>query len=198
VRDVFKSVKKKKTILCDMDGIVASMVPPWIARYEDVTGEKVDYINDRLKWDLVEIVEQPKLFLDLLEEPGLFFDNVKPFPGAVEYIQKLMDEDFDVVFVTQPPRKSEYAIRDKNRWIKKYWPDFNLKNVIFCSRKELVTGDVFIDDSPHHIEQWIEKNPDKLTLSILYGPNATEVPEADYVFEDPDTAWKQIYRKITG
>ena len=179
-----------------MDGILVNMVPPWLEKYNELTGESVTE-ESRLLWDCVEFVKYPDVLLGLLTQPG-FFRNMNPYSGAIEYTQRLMDEGYDVVFVTTPPRTSEYAIKDKRLWIEEYFPKFDLNNIIFCDRKELVRGDILIDDSPHNISKWKKVNPKNLTASILYGPNATEPPDVDWLFENPNTAWKQIYEKIAS
>ena len=46
---------------------------------------------------------------------------------------------------------------DKVKWIRKYLPSFDKKNVVFCNDKNLINADVLIDDAPHNLESFPNK-----------------------------------------
>jgi 5'-nucleotidase len=185
-------VKKKLRILCDMDCIMVEMLPQWIKVYNQRTGENVK-LEDIHAWDMSQVVNNYEELAKIIEEPGFFF-NLEPMPYACYYISKILEDGHDFVIVTQLPRKADHAAKDKRRWIKKYLhfgKPFDLKNVVFTHRKDLVRGDVFFDDSPMHLESWKKANPKKLTVTIDYPYNKNT--KVDHRV----TSWKQFYEFIS-
>lgn len=182
------------------------MTPVWLKKYYEYSGELIDprTLKD---WNFENYVTHKKIFHGILREDNFFF-NLDPFPGAVEYINKLVEEDFDVVFLTQLPRKSDFAAKDKRNWIKKFLPNFDLENLIFAHRKLLVHGDVLFDDNPRHIDKWGDKwrenwcihvqdltAPPPITATIDYLYNKEQY--SDWRFMNKDTAWKEFYEKVS-
>jgi len=74
---------------------------------------------------------------------GLFL-NLKPIPGAIEGFRKLM-EHYDVYVLSTAPWENEFALSEKNAWIKEYLPEA-YKRVIYSHNKHLCAGDYLIDD----------------------------------------------------
>jgi len=181
------------------------MTPVWLKAYHERSGELID-VNNLKDWNFENFVKYPDLFHEILREDNFFF-NLDPLPGVIENLQRLMDEDYDVVFLTQLPRKSDFAAKDKRSWIKKYFPKFDLENVIFAHRKLLVHGDILFDDNPHHLLDWNKKwtnnwesqhlastlAPLTVTIDYLYNQNVI----ANWRFMDKDTAWKEFYVKVS-
>lgn len=82
-------------------------------------------------------------------EPG-FFESLKPFPGAIYSITKLLNEDeWDIYILTQPVAKSPVSYMEKANWICKWLPDLRDK-LILTQNKGLHIGHVLVDDS----EKW--------------------------------------------
>lgn len=74
---------------------------------------------------------------------GLFL-NLKPIPGAIEGFRKLM-KHYDVYVLSTAPWENEFALSEKNAWIKEYLPEA-YKRVIYSHNKHLCAGDYLIDD----------------------------------------------------
>lgn len=161
-----------KTLLIDMDAILVNMVPPWLQRYNRLCGTNVK-MEDVKEYNVGLVCKNEKVLYEILNEPG-FFLNMEAMPGAVACLRTLVNDGYDVVILTQPPENSAGPIADKQQWIKERFPKFSLKNIIFCSRKELISGDLLFDDRPAHLEHWSEKFPNgKLaTLDWLYNKEA--------------------------
>ena len=161
-----------KTLLIDLDGIVVDMIPPWLKRYNARTGENVQ-LSDVVEYDMGLVCKNQRVLYDILNEKGFFY-NMEAMPGAVACLQTLANDGYDVVILTQPPENAGSAISDKQRWIKDRFPSFNLKNMIFCSRKELIAGDLLFDDRPAHLEHWSAANPNGrlATLDWAYNKGA--------------------------
>jgi 5'(3')-deoxyribonucleotidase len=182
-------------ILVDMDSIVVSMTPVWLKKYYERTGDLVKE-SDIKTWEFDSFVKHKEVFHDIIGEDGFFY-NLDPIPGAVEAITKLMEKGKYIVFLTQPPRKSDYAVKDKRKWIQKYFPKFDLQDVMFSHRKKFVMGNALVDDSPKHLASW-KYHMDKYTkiltpwtIAITYEYNKDI--KTSWRFEK-DKAWPQIYK----
>ena len=77
--------------------------------------------------------------------PGLF-GEMDPMPGAVEAFHRLSEAGHDLYILTTAPWNNESAWVDKLRWVKRYLPDVAHKRLIISHHKNLVSGDVLIDD----------------------------------------------------
>jgi len=183
---------KKFDILIDMDNTLVNMVPYWLDEYNKITGENVneDQVTD---YELVNCCKHPEYLFKILELPG-FFVAPEPMPNSLEYFNKLIEDGHNVIIVTQLPRKSDFAARDKKRWLSKYLPNFDHCNLVFTHNKGLVRGDILFDDSPKHIETWKKRNRKGITARISYSYNA--FVDTSWVFIKKEKAWKEFYDKI--
>lgn len=182
--------KKNKipTLLVDLDCTLVDMLPPWIHRYNEIKGTEIA-LSDIKDYDVGLVCTDQKTLYGILDEPGFFF-NMEPMPGAVKYFQKLVDDGYRVLIVTQPPRRAEMAVRDKRRWVSKYFKNYDLMNMFFCHHKEQIRGDVLFDDKPAHLEKWKQVNPDGLTATLDWKYNTKS--KVDFR-GDLVAGWEQFY-----
>ncbi len=184
-----------KTLLIDMDAILVNMLPPWLEKYNEATGENVQ-LSDVKEYNLTKVCTNAETLDAILHEDGFFYD-MEPMPHAILAMQVLMEAGYDIVIVTQPPRgtlykhpttpdellkllddpEPEFAVRDKRRWMKKYFPGYGLENMIFCHRKDMIRGDLLFDDKPDHLIHWKEANPGGITATLDWGYN--RLPEVN-------------------
>ena len=76
-----------------------------------------------------------------------FFDSLKPLPGAIYSMTKLINEnEWDIHILTQPVAKSPVSYMEKANWICKHLPDLRDK-IILTQNKGLLIGNVLVDDS---------------------------------------------------
>ena len=73
------------------------------------------------------------------------YRNLDIIPGAVEAVYKL-NQDFDVFIATTPPWDRPEVWGHKREWIEDYFP-YLKKKMILTHRKDLLIGDILIDDS---------------------------------------------------
>lgn len=184
-------MKKPKTLLIDLDCTIVNMLPPWLKRYNEITGESVE-VEDIKEYNVGLVCKNEEVLYKILDEEGFFY-NMEPMPGAVENLQKLLDDDrFDVVIVTQPPRRADRAVKDKRRWIRKYFPKFDLSNVIFCHRKELIKGDLIFDDKPTHLINWRKNNPRGILATLDW--KFTTIPT--HFKGSLENGWDEFYKFV--
>jgi 5'(3')-deoxyribonucleotidase len=180
-----------------MDSITVDMTPVWLKEYYSRTGDKLN-LKNQTEWAFSKLVKHPRKLNKIIEEDG-FFANLPEMPGATEYIPKLIERGADVIFLTQLPRKSDFAAKDKRAWIKKNIPRFDLRNIIFAHRKSIVSGDLLFDDNPIHLETWYGHNLNHrdwpliktATISYPYNKNI----DVDWRFKTKSKAWEEFFEK---
>lgn len=139
---------QKKILLLDMDDVTVDQTRTWIKRIYEITGSHYKW-EDFSKWDLSAIFpkEITKLiFEEINKEPG-FFRYLPPKAGALEGIKKLSTK-FQIVFVTA---SEPYAYKDKYFWVREHLPFLDKPDLILTHRKDLIMGDIYVDDGPHNL-----------------------------------------------
>lgn len=76
-----------------------------------------------------------------------FFKELPLMPGAIDFIQNLLKEDFwDIRILTKPVYNSPISYLEKAEWINLYFPEL-YKKITMTQDKLIVKGHVLIDDS---------------------------------------------------
>lgn len=183
-----------KTILCDMDSILADFYFGVLGAYEKETGIRLpnDYIS---AWDTV--MPNGKDMYDYFSVPG-FFRNLRPVPGAQEALNAMHELGHDILILSAAT--ITHAPGEKYEWLSEHFPWLNRKKVMFATDKYRVKGDVFIDDAPSNTSLYLRHWPAAQVIGIEY-PYNVSVPEAygELVpsYLDFEAAWRRI-RSIVG
>jgi len=189
-----KQLKYKPTILVDLDQTCVFMTEVWLEEYYKITGEYLTLNENEpeqyvLKsWDFRKQVKYPEVLDKILMRPGFFY-SLEPIKDSVKYINLLIRRGCDVVFLTQVPKKADHAYESKKMWVNRYFPDFDLRNFISTHRKDLVVGDVLIDDNPEHLKR--TKCTYKFCIEYSYNKNELVTLKAK-----EDVAWRAFHNKI--
>lgn len=137
------------TILVDLDDTMVDLLGPWTANLN-----KKYFLNvkkdDVGEWDMraaYPTLQEEQIYTPLLEEE--LWATVKPIDGAVEYIQKLMQQGHEIVVVTAT-HYDNVGMKMKNVLLK-YFPFIPYENVIVAARKQRISGDILIDDGYHNL-----------------------------------------------
>ncbi len=137
-------------ILVDMDDTIERMLTAWIKRLNDRYGTSVTY-DDIVDWDVSRAF--PELTREQVygieHEPG-FWRTVEPIEGAPEALKRFIDAGHEVYIVTA----TEYStLAEKmDDLLFKYFPFITWDHVIITSHKQMIRGDVLIDDAVHNLE----------------------------------------------
>lgn len=76
-----------------------------------------------------------------------FFRNLEPVKGSIAAVKQLVNQrDFEVYILTAPSTKNPLSYTEKRLWIEDKFGYEMTKNLIICSHKGLLKGDVLIDD----------------------------------------------------
>ncbi len=137
-------------ILVDMDDTIEQLLKAWLDAVNKKYGRSVAY-DDIREWDIS--LPYPGLTKEQVYgtalEPG-FWKNVEPMPGAPEALKKLMDDGHEVLIVTATPYMS--VPEKMEDLLFKWFPFLSWDQVIITFRKQLIKGDVLIDDGVHNLE----------------------------------------------
>ena len=139
---------KKLTILFDADDTVENLCDCWIAMLNERYGTSVT-LEDVRDWDIT------LAFPTLTKEQvfGVLHDDelwrrITPIPGSIEVLQKFHDEGHQLYMVTA---SSYRTCKTKVERLLELFPFLDWEHIIITSNKQMVRGDVLIDDGPHNL-----------------------------------------------
>lgn len=140
---------KKLTILVDMDGTIERLLDAWLVRLNKRYNRSVT-VDDIAVWDIGEAypgLTPEQIMEDIYGDE--IWGEVQPIENAAEVLKQFIDDGHEVYIVTSTPYQSVQAKMDKLLF--RYFPFLRWRNVIITSNKQLVAGDVLIDDAIHNL-----------------------------------------------
>ena len=137
-------------ILVDMDDTLEQLLKAWVNRVNEKFGRQAT-LEDIVDWNVAKAYPglTRKEVYDVTYEPG-FWESVEPMPGAAEALKHFMAEGHEVYVVTAT--EPEHVEEKMNRLLFRYFPFLTWSQVILTGRKQLIRGDVLIDDGIHNLE----------------------------------------------
>ena len=82
--------------------------------------------------------------------PGIF-RNLNSITGAIEAVKILLDSnEYEVYFLSTAPWNNPSAWTDKRLWLEDQFGDSVNRRLILTHRKDLLKGDILIDDRPNN------------------------------------------------
>ena len=138
------------TVLVDMDDTMEQLLEALVSRANERFGRNAS-VEEVTDWSIVCAFPgiQKKQVLDLMFEPD-FWEDVKPVPGAAEALKHFMDEGHEVYVVTAT--EFEHVYEKMKKVLFRYFPFITPRQVIITGRKQMIRGDVLIDDGIHNLE----------------------------------------------
>ena len=80
--------------------------------------------------------------------PGVY-ENIPPINQGLEIVKELLsDKNHEVYILSTAPWDNPEAWTHKRLWVEKYFGKSIRKRLILSHRKDLLIGDVLIDDNP--------------------------------------------------
>lgn len=176
-----------KTILVDADGVLEDLTQKMTVLINELYGTKTKY-EDIKDWDLTKafpgLTREQVYGAELREE---LYDRLEPLPGAVEYMKRLIDEGKSVYVVSSAPYQIVPVKMD--RVIFKFFPFLTWKNIILTGNKQMVKGDILVDDGPHNL---LGGDYEKILVTGPY--NESFDAEANGMIRV--NTWEEIYNAI--
>lgn len=159
-------------ILFDADDVTENLLERWLSALNERYGTAVT-AEDVTDWDIslaFPTLSKQQVY-GILQEDQVW-KNLMPVHGAQEYLQRLHDEGHELYMVTA----TDF------RWL-------DPEHIIIAHCKQMVCGDVLIDDAPHNLVG----GP---YFRILYDrPHNRKFKERKYsIYRAKD--WEQVYSLI--
>lgn len=180
---------KKLTILVDMDDTIEDLLHAWLGYLNNRYGLHVTD-EDVHDWDLT--IAYPSLtasqVYDVLYEDDMW-RTVTPLPGASKYMQKLLDDGHEIYIVTNA---NYQTLRTKMCEILfRFFPFMDWRHVIIATNKQMIKGDVLVDDAPHNLV-----GGEYLKI-MMDAPHNRNFDESQYGVQRVN-AWADVYSIITN
>ena len=136
-------------ILVDMDDVLVNTLSAWVEWLNEHHSLCVA-VDDIAQWDMKYAF--PQLTNEQIHKPLLtdyFWSTVTAKPDAKAYLERLIKEGHDIFVVTA----SNYVtLKAKmERCLLRNFPFLSWDNVIITYHKQLISGDVLIDDKPDNL-----------------------------------------------
>lgn len=137
------------TVLVDLDDVLIDSTRGWVEFANARLGTRVRY-EDLRSFDVSAAFEgytHDEIYAMQLE-PDMW-RLARPIPGAVEALTALRAAGHRALVVTN----SGYACLQvkMEEVLFRYFPFFTWRDVILTAEKQLIRGDVLIDDAPHNL-----------------------------------------------
>lgn len=132
------------TILVDADGVLENLPVEFPALLNEKYGTDVQFEQMR-EWGFAKSFPKltyEQIFSAELEET--LYDRIRPIGGAPEYLKKLIDDGNTVYVVTSTPYEA-VSLKMK-KVMERFFPFLTWKNFIIASRKQMIKGDVLIEE----------------------------------------------------
>ena len=178
---------RKIIVLIDMDDTMTYFVRAWCQRLNQAHGTNLSD-SDIRSWEVEEYfptLTKEQVIAPILEDD--FWQYVEPKEDAAKYIQMLMEEGFDVYICTA---SSFDTIKSKFDCILgRYFPFISWKQIIVTQNKQLVSGDIIIDDGIHNLEGGSYKK-------ILMSAPHNESYDAESNGMIRSNTWEEAYKAV--
>lgn len=157
-------MKDKPIILLDVDGVLADFTGRVLQIGNELT--KCSYTMEDVKeWDVFSLYpkELKRVLVYHICREG-FCTRLDVLPGALDGVKQLKEVGH-VVAVTSPWWSSKTWMHERMEWLKLHF-DIPMRSVIHTAAKELIRGDIMIDDKPENLLSWGDAQKGQ-SLSIL-------------------------------
>ena len=141
---------KRLTILVDMDDTIEDLLGAWVSYLNKVHGTTIQK-DDVFDWDISKsfpTLDKQQIFAPLYQDS--FWLSVKPIEDAPRALQKLINDGHKIYIVTTSSYETIHTKMEKVLF--KYFPFLSWDDVIITSNKQLINGDVLVDDGVHNLE----------------------------------------------
>jgi len=183
-------MSNKLSLYIDMDEIICKFLEKLCSIYNSKFHKNIK-ISDIKTWSLNTYMDGDKAF-EIINSPG-FFGSLEPIEGAIETIEKLINDKYEVFIISSP--SNEFSVYEKYKWIQEYLPFFDIRNLILVGNKgELLSridgeNSVLFDDCPEYIEKF---NGVSVVMDRAYNRELVVGIDCDYRVSE----WSEFYEVV--
>lgn len=136
-----------KKIIVDIDGVLADIYSQF---------RKFELEDLGANQDLSEITgkleEEAFVNGEMYMAAKGFFRNAPVIEGCIEVLEKL-NKVYDV-FIVSAATKFPNSMAEKQEWLLEHFPFITWEQLAFCGTKELIKGDIMIDDHFKNLDRF--------------------------------------------
>jgi 5'(3')-deoxyribonucleotidase len=180
------------TTLIDADGVLVNFIDPFLSLGNMVAGTNVQR-EDITTWDILPhfpAVHHAEILAGM-EAEG-WCAGLPMLPGADAAVTRFRSQG--LLYCVTSPWSSRTWCYERTSWLKHHLA-FNPKDVLHVSAKQLVRGDILIDDKYETLVDWKAAFPEGTAIlieapynrSIPFNPNVWRARSWDEVFQLVDT-----------
>jgi len=179
--------KSKLPLYIDIDEVIAKFLEELCSEYNYKYNKNIK-ISDIKTWSLNTYMDGDKAF-EIINSPG-FFGSLEPIEGAIETIEKLINDNKYEVFIISSP-SNEFSVYEKYLWISKNLPFFDVRNLILVGNKgellsRLGNNGILFDDCPEYISKF---NGVSVVMDRAYNRELIVGVDCDYRVD----GWDEFY-----
>ena len=150
----------------DLDGVVADFTQGWTSQYK-LDFDKEIKEEDITEWGLSKPLTHFEEEIDFWNWAKDFngssiFRNLNTYENSIEALLEVSMAGHEVVIISSKPW---WAISDTLIWLGEN--KIPSKEIHFLEDKWTIDCDVYIDDAPHQLENFVKHVPDKLILRFV-------------------------------
>lgn len=135
---------RKLDIILDCDCVLAKTIERVLELANERYGLSLK-VQDVRQWDLSVLAKED--IISLFDTPG-FCRHLEVMEGAQAAVDELIRQGHNVYVATATPLS---GIGDRADWFKEFFPQIKRRNVSYIECKELLQGDILLDDGLHNI-----------------------------------------------
>jgi 5'(3')-deoxyribonucleotidase len=157
-------------VLLDVDGVILDFLEWYRTQASIAVGRPVRAV-DPSKWDLGEYFGLSRHEVEKVNQRVYTeVPNNLPLvtPDVVSHIKDLRSMA-DVVFPTTSYVNNPSWEFGRRQQFRALFGKEAVKDLIFVDRKEVVVGDILVDDKPSNVFNWINNNERENSVGVLFG-----------------------------
>ncbi|MBB4044958.1 5' nucleotidase, NT5C type [Bacteroides reticulotermitis] len=160
-----------KRILVDMDGVLADVYSQFLKLEAQETGIL------RTKEETNGFIESEAFpFYEKHVHSSVFFRTAPLMDRSVEGLDYL-NRKYEVIILSSATEFPQ-SLMEKELWLNEHYSFISWEQMIFCGRKDVVQGDIMIDDHPKNLNLF---SGERIIFTQPHNINV-EVPESKRVF----------------
>jgi len=169
-------------LIIDCDDVLSRFIESWLKFY-NIRHNDNKVLEDIHGWDIENYLTgcTEEELLGILDIPN-FFRNVPSIPRAKLILGKLREAGHEITVVSDYSNPAQLV--DKQYWLKTFM-NVEKKDTMFGGKKEIVRGDIMIDDNPKNLE-----NFDGIRILFSATHNRLATAEADGYHFRCDNWWE--------
>lgn len=139
---------RKLRVLCDADDTLENLVEPWVNAVNYKFCANVKW-NDITEWDMAKFfptLSREQVYSPIYEDG--FWNSIIPMPGAVKFINSILADGHEFYIVTAT---NYQTCGSKIKKLLEMFKMLKWENFIISSNKQMVNGDILIDDAPQNL-----------------------------------------------